>query len=235
MSNGKLKAKPFSSVIGLTALATVAFGIGLVRAGTLEVPAPSAQSGTPVPMMKILQGTHQPWDKTLPAHDGTDPCNSSRFTCVMGGEAVLDKKTGLVWEQSPVSLGGTVNWFTAVYLCERIKQVGGQMGWRLPTIGELSSLIDRSISDSPKLPTGHPFSNVQPTIRYWSSTTLDTNVDSFTDHAWTMDFGYGEVNNRGKALTDMTFWCVTGGGPSFDGRSPDHWIDLVKSDLSREK
>jgi hypothetical protein len=35
----------------------------------------------------------QNWDKKLSAMDGGDPCNSSRFTCVLDGAGVRDTKS----------------------------------------------------------------------------------------------------------------------------------------------
>jgi len=81
----------------------------------------------------------------------------------MGGEAVLDKETGLVWERSwdqasylelgkmPVlraypktpfwALGLPVaGGFGMASYCYQ-KQVGGRKGWRLPTIEVLLSLV----------------------------------------------------------------------------------------------
>ena len=44
--------------------------------------------------------------------------------------------------------------------------------WRLSNIKELQSLIDYGHAD-PALSEGHPFSDVQPTC-YWSSTSVDS-------------------------------------------------------------
>src|SRR5258706_8664700 len=101
------------------------------------------------------------WDQTLPA--------STRFIMLsnMNGEAVLDRETGLVWEQSPSASQFT--WELAQIHCNSLR-TGGRLGWRLPTLQELASLVDTSVSPpGPTLPSGHPFSNVQSS--YYSSAT----------------------------------------------------------------
>src|SRR3989441_208036 len=145
------------------------------------------------------------WDKVLPADNNVDPCNSSRFKCVMGGAAVRDNETGLVWEKEP---SPTLQiWPNARGFCAT-KTVGGRKGWRLSSIEELASLIDPSVpSPGPTLPPGHPFLNVQQDA-YWAATT-DANIST---NAWGGDFNNGSVNAFIKTFT-LLVWCVRGDGP----------------------
>ena len=161
-------------------------------AGSLE---PSAAPG---PTMKTLDQIPPTWDQVLPA--------SERFKLVMGGAAVLDKETGLVWEQSPGTGAYTWDWSgsNAQYQCNN-KTVGGRKGWRLPALQELASLVDTSVSGFPRLPSGHPFSNVQ-SYYYWSAATSASN----TTIAWVVDFSFGNVSNFDKTNT-VFVWCVRGG------------------------
>jgi len=126
-------------------------------------------------------------------------------------EAVLDMETGLVWERSPSTKLGT--WFEAMGDCySRI--VGDRLGWRLPTIEELASLIDPTQSSPPLLPRGHPFTNVQSGGQlYWSSTSLF----SAPPNAFAMKPSDGTVGVNIKALREGFVWCVRGGY----GHSPD--------------
>lgn len=68
-------------------------------------------------------------------------------------EAALDRETRLVWEIQPLS--STTGWQGARNHCLG-KEVGGRLGWRLPTIEELASLVDPD-ELAPALPAGHPF------------------------------------------------------------------------------
>src|SRR5262245_61952254 len=129
-----------------------------------------------------LRGVTQNWDEALPANNPGGPCpnSSSRFTCVFGGTAVRDNQTGLVWERSPTTVRYTWNHGPnsegslfeagARQYCA-LKMTGGQMGWRLPSIQELFSLVDPSLNDDAgtlTLPPGHPFSNIQGAFHgYW--------------------------------------------------------------------
>jgi hypothetical protein len=59
--------------------------------------------------------------------------------------------------------------FSAQSHCNTLK-TGGRLGWRLPTLQELASLVDPSVPfPGPTRPAGHPFSNVQ-SGNYWSAT-----------------------------------------------------------------
>src|SRR5262249_25029699 len=120
--------------------------------------------GTPGPTMKSLDDVPPVWSQILPANDGSDSCHSSRFSCVMGNVAVLDRETGLVWQRSP-SLANE-GWYGAVFGCVD-SPLGGRYGWRLPEIEELRSLLDSTGT----FQAGHPFTSASLTDFYWSSST----------------------------------------------------------------
>src|SRR5215831_15154130 len=78
--------------------------------------------------------------------------SADRFTLVMNGAAVKDNQTGLIWEQEPDREHDV--WSRSNERCAT-KEVGGQKGWRGPSVDELKTLIDLSQRD-PALPPGHP-------------------------------------------------------------------------------
>jgi hypothetical protein len=148
------------------------------------------------------------WDQTLPA--------ATRFIVLtnLGSAAVLDRETGLVWEQSPSTTGDNpisgMTWYNQSFHCINLN-TGGRTGWRLPTIQELLSLVDRSQSN-PALPSGHPFSNVQSSV-YWSATTAAIDAT----FAITVDFFDGSAGPGGRDGNNGLAWCVRG-GPGVDAQ-----------------
>ena len=133
------------------------------------------------------------WDQKLPP--------SARFMVLSlwGGAAVLDRETSLVWERAP---SNNKKWEDAQSYCNN-RSVGNRMGWRLPTVQELASLVDPSVSTLLKLPMGHPFSNVQSTF-YWSA------ITSAPSMAWYVDFSNGRVDVGPKSFYGWV-WCARGG------------------------
>lgn len=171
-------------------MAVMAFLPAHLNAGSLE------PSGPPGPTMKTLDEIPPTWSQKI-----TD--SAARFELVLDGAGVLDKETGLVWEQSPRSetIG---SWYAACSHCYQ-KEIGERKGWRLPTVEELASLVDTT-NINPALPTGHPFNNVQ-SIYYWSSTT----GASYPDSAWRVGLHYGYVYDINKSYDSYYVWCVRGG------------------------
>jgi hypothetical protein len=157
-------------------------------AGDLE---PSA---APAPTMKTLDQIPPTWSQTLPA--------AERFELVLDGTAVLDKETGLVWEKSPLTstyqqINGADN-----YCCNL--NLGGRKGWHVATVEQLLSLVDTSTSDPVKLPSGHPFTNVQQQGLYWSATVYPDNT-----YHWKVNFGSGAADP--SPGPSFRAWCVRGG------------------------
>ncbi len=150
---------------------------------------------TPPPQEPVDDLLHS-WGRILPANQ--------RFVLVMGRAAVLDNETGLVWEQSPTN--EALDWFNAQERCNFLT-TGNRLGWRVPTLQELASLVDPTVSPGPTLPSGHPFSNVQSSF-YWSATT----GASDTTEAWVVNFKTGSVFAGGfKVDSTGPVWCVRGG------------------------
>jgi hypothetical protein len=178
-------------------MGALVFG-GLLAAVRGSADSPAGAQG----VLTDLPGVTQNRDKALPA--------TQRFVILpaFNGEAVLDKETNLVWERSPQTT--SARWSVARRTCIE-KDVGGQKGWRLPSLPELRSLVDPSVAPpGPTLPPGHPFLAVQSAV-YWSATRVDENPRG----SWGVHFGLGGGATFINWAHSVQFWCVR------DGMNPD--------------
>jgi hypothetical protein len=177
----------------------------LFAAASVTTFAAEAQTTAPGPYYAMPS-----WDQTLPAN--------TRFIVLsnMNNEAVLDRETGLVWEQSPSAF--PADWSTAFNRCIVLRK-GGRFGWRLPAIQELASLLDET-AVNPALPSGHPFSNVvlrsshdEPLAYFWSTTT-----NAVFGVKWFAGFLHALVgiDNPNDFSPFARPWCVRGGPGGLD-------------------
>ncbi len=123
-----------------------------------------------------------------------------RFALMHHDEVVQDRRTGLLWEREPDREHEV--WRRSLERCAT-KTVGGQTGWRAPTIEEIKTLVDTEQQD-PSLPSGHPFLGIRSEI-FWTSTP----DPAFDMVAWQQSF------LTGQAVTDQKsgmrrLWCVLG-------------------------
>ena len=127
--------------------------------------------------------------------------SSPRFTD-HGDGTVTDNNTKLMWSQN-ANLSGTMYWQVAGSYCG-VLTLAGHSDWRLPSLSEFKSIIDRNEYD-PALPPGNPFTNVQ-SLYYWSSTPYEYYLNS----AWTVIMLNGTVYDYPKA-TSYFVWPVRSG------------------------
>lgn len=144
---------------------------GLVLVLACNVFAGDLEPGTfPAPTMKTLEEIPGSWHRSMTAAD--------RFQSALGGAAVLDLETGLVWATTTVATGvpGTLSWDVAVTQCNAYG-AGGRRGWRLPTIEEASTLAENEL-----LPAG-VFNEAQ-VLTGWFLWTATPSLSAPATSAW---------------------------------------------------
>ncbi|MBF0212887.1 MAG: DUF1566 domain-containing protein [Magnetococcales bacterium] len=128
-----------------------------------------------------------------------------------GNGTVTDHLTQLVWMKN-ANCWPRQNWdntLNAVAALNAGSQscsgytTGTHSDWRVPNIDEMQSLFD--YGRAAKLSTGHPFTAVQNSI-YWSSTTYAGSTSS----AWNLSFNNGAVGTSTKTGINYV-WPVRGG------------------------
>ena len=108
----------------------------------------------------------------------------SRFTKSEDGKTVTDSVTGLVWSQNTVA--SDVTFEDAV---KAVKALGE--GWRLPTVDELQTIVDRT-KYSPAIDT-EAFPDTESNW-YWTSTPSAWRPESAR---WVVYFNLGNVSSGG--------------------------------------
>jgi hypothetical protein len=154
------------------------------------------------------------WDKVLPT--------AERFVILsaFGGAAVRDNETGLVWQKSPEFNQSATFYAAGVTLCH-VAKTGGRMGWRLPTIPELSSLADtHATPGTVSLPPGHPFGFVTASTVFFTLGVQETSPSTF--EVVLVKFTPGgpggilPISSQFApklGVTPATAWCVRSGNP----------------------
>lgn len=122
-----------------------------------------------------------------------------------GDDTVTDNNTKLIWSKN-ANPGGWNAWEYAIRYCEGSSSLAGYTDWRIPSLSELKSLIDKS-QFNPALPPGNPFTNVQSGFYCWSSTIF---LPLKPYYAWHVNFYKGYVWYSHKRST-YYMWCVRGG------------------------
>ncbi len=151
------------------------------------------------------------WGIKLPADQRFVPA----LVEVVGGfvnvAAYCDRETGLVWPRT-LSARDIFNWEQALAHCAHLS-VAGRMGWHLPLVHQLTSLVDTNAA--PALPPGHPFNVPTDSVNYWSATASAR----LSGRVVGMDFsGTSGISTIMKSTTGLHTWCVRG-GQEFDGNT----------------
>jgi hypothetical protein len=122
---------------------------------------------------------------------------AGRYTVANG--TVTDTKTTLVWQQS-VSATTLYNWTDAKSYCAGLGATLGGSGWRLPTVRELLTIVDRSQATGPVIDqTAFPST---PAVAVWTATVWQSTG------AWIVMFDTGRATTTGTYPNQNVVRCV---------------------------
>jgi hypothetical protein len=120
---------------------------------------------------------------------------------ILASRTVYDAKTRLTWQQSVLSTA-LYTWANAKTYCAGAGTSLGGSGWRLPTLGELRTIIDYS-HDNPSIDSA-AFPSTPATL-FWSSSP----VAGSSSGAWGITFDYGYANGY-RLSNNGNVRCVRG-------------------------
>jgi hypothetical protein len=128
-------------------------------------------------------------------------CNPRSYTD-LGNGIVRDNVTGLEWMQATAP--GTYSWQQALDYADDLNDNNtfGYDDWRVPSIEDLSSIVDAGRYD----PAIEPVFSAEDSA-YWSSTSIAIN----TGNAWGVGFANGQMSGYGKSGRNLV--RATRGGP----------------------
>ncbi len=117
-----------------------------------------------------------------------------------GSTQVKDQVTGLIWQRSQASSPSTYMWSGALSYCSTTLTLGSQT-WRLPTVKELTTIVDYAVYNPSINGTVFPSTTAN---YFWSSSP----VAGVAGYAWVVYFYSGAMLGRGGVSNGFYVRCV---------------------------
>jgi len=115
------------------------------------------------------------------------------ISSLVGSDIYKDAQTGLMWQDNGDVVSKKLTWDQSKTYCQELS-LGGYNNWRLPSVKELQSIIDKNYDPAIK----KEFKHVAPSY-YWSNSVHGM---SSKKTAWSIYFKNGTGSNSKTSYTD---------------------------------